>query len=265
VGTSKDLACSPVCRLNKSNGSPVHRPMRRSAALAGAAVLLVARAGQGQEILLTGPLPPPPPEYWVGSVPARLEWSYWMSGGALVSTPHERAGPAAFAGAGAELTVEALRYHGFPSGCYGKYRGEAEVRTGPWVSVATRRFGGLVEGGLKVHAGGVFHASFGTWDVRLGAGYAGHEAEAKPHLSATFAYGVRGVLKRYPRDRSGQWQRAEPEPPGIIEAQVARLFVTARRGLRSGDIEEVVLGVELSPTFLLPPYSWWRFGGGPPW
>jgi hypothetical protein len=45
---------------------------------------------------------------------------------------------------------------------------------------------------------------------------------------------------------------------------VARLFVTMRRCLRSGDIEEVVLGVDLSPTFLLPPYTLWCFGERPP-
>jgi hypothetical protein len=160
------------------------------------------------------------------------------------------------------VTVELFRYDGFPSGWYGGDRGDAEVRLGPWVVGATRRDGGLVEAGLKLHFGGVYHASFGTWDVRAGGGYGAFPDERAPHLSATLAYGVRGVLARHIDRR--QCEDAPIMAESIAEATVARAFVTLRHGYDDHRAREVVFGVELSPTFLLPPYSWFRFGGGPP-
>lgn len=57
-----------------------------------------------------------------------------------------------------------LSHSGFPSDEYGRRLGRAEVRAGFWLSGATRQDGGLVEGGLKLHWGALYHASFGTFD-----------------------------------------------------------------------------------------------------
>jgi hypothetical protein len=73
------------------------------------------------------------------------------------------------------------------------------------------------------------------------------------------------VLARYPKSRTETVSDRPPKPPVFAEASVARLFVTYRHAFDLDESREVVVGVELSPTFFLPPYSWWRFGGGPPW
>lgn len=210
---------------------------------------------------MTGPIGPAPDGYWVGAVPATLEWTYFAAGG-VVLRDGSNSGP--LGAVGSELTFELLRYHGFPSGFYARQRGDAEVRVGPWAMAATRAGGGLVEGGLKLHFGGIHHASFGTWDLRAGAGYTGYDDGRAPHFTATFAYGVRSVLARYPKDRI-QWSDRSRSPELFAEASVARLFFTYRRSLDDAvGSSEIVLGVELSPTFLLPPYSLSRFIGSQP-
>jgi hypothetical protein len=216
---------------------------------------------QGQEVFITGPLRSPPPRYFAESVPARFEWTYWVAVGALSSDARSSLG--ALGGLGGELTVEVLRYHGFPSGYYGGPRGDAELRVGPWVSAVTRSEGGLVEGGLKLHFGGVYHASFGTWDLRLGAGYGAFDPERTPHVTATLAYGVRSVRARYAKDRVDFYLDEPPRPASFAEASVARPFLTLRRAFDDAANRELSLGVELSPTFFFPP-SRTRLLGGPP-
>jgi hypothetical protein len=242
--------------------------MQVGTSLGGLALIVTASGvAHSQTILLTGPLAPTPPEYWVGSVPAQLEWTYWASGGLVVtdSARSSNSNMGALAAIGGELTFEILRYDGFPSGWYGGDKGDAELRLGPWVSAATRASGGLVEGGVKLHLGGIFHASFGTWDLRIGGGHAAYEDSPAPHMTGTFAYGVRSALARYPRDRRETWSDRLPQPKLIAEASVARLFVTYRLAFDLAETRELVFGVELSPTFLLPPHTLWRLGGGPPW
>jgi hypothetical protein len=239
--------------------------MKRSACIGFAVALCFASPAGAQEIVLQNPLAAPPPTYWVGAVPAELEWTYWVSGGIVTGLGDSPDAVGAVGAIGFELTSELLRYHGFPSGYYGKQRGDAEIRVGPWVSAATRASGGLVEGGLKLHLGGIYHASFGTWDARLGAGYGAYTLDRSAHVTATLAYGVRGVLSRHPRERAQSWSETPPAPRALAEATVARIFVTLRQAFQLDETRELVVGVELSPTFLLPPYSWLRFGGGPPW
>lgn len=239
--------------------------MRLCRGFAALALLLIASRGRTQEILLTGPLAPPTPSYWVGAVPAQLEWSYWTAGG-LVRTRAERTSRiGGSVGLGAEWTLEVLRYHGFPSGYYGRKKGDAELRAGPWMYGATRSAGGLLEGGLKLHLGGIYHASFSTWDLRLGAGYGAFEKGRTPHASATLGMGVRSALGRYPPHRREVYRDTPAKPSLLGEASVARVVVTLRQAFDAERSREWVLGVELSPTFLLPPYGLMRFAGGPPW
>jgi hypothetical protein len=42
------------------------------------------------------------------------------------------------------------------------------------------------------------------------------------------------------------------------------LFATYRHSIDGPKVSELVIGVELSPTFFLPPVTWFRIGGGPP-
>lgn len=169
-------------------------------------------------------------------LPRGFEWSYLTSGG---YTPR-----AAVLGAGAEGSVPVLRWRGFPSG-YGGHR--SELRAGVFAFGATRLGGGLVEGGVLADVTSAYHASWGTFTARLGGGY-GMAPSDRPHATVTLLYGVRSAL-----DHHGV--------PRFDEASVARLFLTHRRSL---DAHEWVVGVELSPTFFLPPITWWRLAGGPP-
>ncbi len=165
---------------------------------------------------------------------------------------------------GSEITWAVLRYHGFPSGAYGGSHGDAELRVGPWALAATRvsdHGGGLVEGGFKVHDGGTYHASWGTFDLRVGAGYGAFPTSSgmgrAPHATFTLGYGVNSAINRY---RSWGYGR----PADLFPATVARLVLTLRRSLEPVAASEIFVGVELSPTFFAPPVTWWRIAGGPP-
>jgi hypothetical protein len=191
------------------------------------------------------------------ATPALAEWAYWVNSGA--SLQGERW--TVTAGVGSEVTAGLVKYSGFPAGALyaGRWQ-QAEIRGGVWGAFALRPDGGLLEGGLKLHWGAVYHASFGTWELRAGAGYGAFVNAQASHLSFTFAYGVRSALDRYAQ-RSMCSPLAVPRVVGMVS--VARLFVTYRRGAVDASLSEMVIGLELSPTFLLPPFSWMRLGGGP--
>jgi hypothetical protein len=193
--------------------------------------------------------------------PATVEWTYWTWGGASwVTRASEGLSAGAAVGVGTEATVSVLRYPGFPSSpTYGRANGDAEVRAGAWLLAGTRAAGAFAEGGLKVHLGAVYHASWGTFDLRVGAGYGAFGPDRADHASISFVYGIRSVVERY------QWGVGPlPPPPSVAEASVARLFATYRHSIDRPNVSELVIGVELSPTFFLPPVTWFRIGGGPP-
>lgn len=171
-----------------------------------------------------------------------IEWSYFTSAGI---------GRAASLGAGIEGSFGVLRWKGFPSG----YSHDlAELRVGIFGHGATRLAGGYVEGGLLFDVSSRYHASWGTFTMRVGAGYGSFDERRAPQGSVTVLYGVRSVLSKYGSRYVPHWYH---------EASLARLFATHRRGLR-GEGHEWIFGIELSPTFFLPPISWWRLAGGPP-
>ncbi len=192
------------------------------------------------------------------ATPASLEWSFWVAGGLLLGAGEQDLG--ASVGVGGELTFGLLEYPGFPSGPYGK-EGRAELRAGPWVAGALHRDGGVVEGGLKLHLGAVYHASWGTYELRAGSGYGAFPDGKAPHLGGTLAWGVRSVVARYTKRGACD---PLPEPLHVAEASVARLFLSYRRAFDDAG-HQVILGLELSPTFLLPPYDGSRLSGGPAW
>jgi len=190
----------------------------------------------------------------VDATPAKLEWSYWASGGILVNSS------GANAGLGGELTFGIAQYRGFPSGPYGR-AARAELRAGPWAAASTWRGGGLVEAGLKLQLGAVYHASWGTYDLRVGSGYGAFSEGRAQHASVVFAWGVRSVPSRYTQ-RS--FCAPAPSPRAVAEASVARIFLAYRRTF-DGVSNQVLVGIELSPTFLFPPYGGSRLSGGPAW
>ena len=188
--------------------------------------------------------------------PARHEWAYWVSGG-WRSASHDGSG--ASVGVGGELTWSLATLGGFPAGVGVAGRRLAELRVGPWLAAATRTEGGLLEGGLKVHWGAVDQSAFGTFELRLGAGVAAFYHGPAPTLDATLLWGTRSVLGRY-RRRSPCEPRATAKP--IAESSVLRFFFTQRTSLSSEGDHEFVMGIELSPSLLLSPYSWRRVAGG---
>jgi hypothetical protein len=189
--------------------------------------------------------------------PARLEWAYWIAAGAVRG---QDAPWSAVGGIGAELTLGVLTYRGFPA-TGGPWAGRGEVRIGPWLAAATRREGGLLEGGPKLHLGGIYPPSWGTFDLRLGAGLGAFAEGRAANLSATMLWGTRGVLGRHTA-RSPCSPRAAPRD--WAEASVLRLFVSHRRTIDAPIDSETAVGLELSPTLLLPPYSCYRLLGGAP-
>jgi hypothetical protein len=188
-------------------------------------------------------------------VPRGLEATYFTSAGyASANSAGKRAHPAVFA-AGVELTGSGFRWRGFPSGYSGAHA-RSELRYGAYLMGGTRIYGGLVEGGAVLDVTSLYHASWGTFTLRGGAGYGAFPDERATYASATMIYGVRSVLAHFGGCRTAG--RAIPE------ASVARLFATHRRAFRE-EAFEWVFGIELSPTFFLPPVTWWRLAGGPPY
>ncbi|MGZ3455069.1 MAG: hypothetical protein ACXVEF_36030 [Polyangiales bacterium] len=185
-----------------------------------------------------------------------MEGSFWTAGGVSHVPGHESLG--AF-GIGTDVTLALARYHGFPSGAYGGGHGDAEIRGGIWglgTITGVSDQGALIEGGVEVIDGGGYHASWGTFDLRVGAGYGSFTGSRSAHGVVTLGYGVRSDLSRY------RWWRHRPRwPESYGEASIARLVFTVRR---TSDTSEILIGMELSPTFFLPPVTWWRIAGGPP-
>ena len=243
----------------------VRRGCRAAAATGLVFTTLLAGRVEAQEIVLTGPLSPGSAEEpCYPAIPAVWEWSYWTTAGTSLERddPVGRSSHAVF-GAGVDLTTQIARYRGFPSGSYySRSRGDAELRTGPWIAGATALPGGLVEGGLKLHLGGVYHASWGTFDSRVGLGDAAFVEGRSPHAVVTVGYGVRSVLARY--HRSDPHCELSQRARRGAEASIFRLAVTRRQSLLEPERHEWQLGIEVSPTLFLPPYSWWRLAGGPP-
>jgi hypothetical protein len=171
-----------------------------------------------------------------------IEWSYFNNAGY---------GRSAVFGAGLEASLPVLRWKGFPSG----YSHDlSELRIGAFALGNTRPGGGSIEGGLLFDVSSRYHASWGTFTLRVGAGYGSFDARRLPEGSITVLYGVRSVLSKYGSRHVPRWYN---------EASLLRVFGTYRRALRE-EGQEWIFGIEMSPTFFFPPVTWWRLAGGPP-
>ncbi|NUP06826.1 MAG: hypothetical protein HOW73_12310 [Polyangiaceae bacterium] len=185
------------------------------------------------------------------------EWTYWLGAGGGYRKAYS--GPTALDGrigvfsVGAEFTVR-LGTLANPSG----YGGSYEWRLGPWTQTCLGSAFGLQEAGLILTFTQVDHAQWGTFDVRAGGGYGVVDGIAMPHLTLTASGGVRSFWGRY-----GNRRDLLKMLPAF--GSVMRLYGTTRLRPELSSPWEVTFGLEVEPTFLLPPYSWGRLGGAHPW
>ncbi len=242
------------------NSSPALAPA--TTILAGAVLLgtISPRIAAAHECdAARGPLEICPCDRYGNAIPRIAESTTWVFAGGGLEERRGFSPSPAILGIGAEVTIGPLaRYRGFPSSAWDP--GDAEVRAGVWAVGATHFDGRtLVEGGVKAHLGAINTAEWGTFDVRLGAGYGAFDAKKSPFFVTTFTWGVRSFQQRY--GLCGPGSHNLPKAHGY--GSVIRAFVTLRRATNAEPNVEFTVGIELSPTFLLPPYSWFRLGGGP--
>jgi hypothetical protein len=195
--------------------------------------------------------------------PALAEWTYWLGAG----------GRFAWGGFGSDARY-ALRLGGavdFSIARFGPehgYGGLHEVRAGPWVAVEGSEGSRIVEGGAAIDLGRTAHAPWGTLGLRFGPAALRRDARWHALASATLSWGVRSVAGRHAAGGAcvggcdGLWgidRGGLPRDHALSSG--ARLFATARLGEEDAI---VVLGVELEPSFLLPPYSLGKLAGARP-
>lgn len=192
-----------------------------------------------------------------------------VSSFAMAGASRDRTAWSATAGGGGELTFGGAAWRGFPSGRYGPENGVAELRAGVWGQVTTRAHGVVYEVGPKVHLGALYHASWGTFDLRPAIGTGAFASGRSAVMSLGLGYGIRSEPDRYYDGGAcvgphGLYDISPPKKPApIANASVIRIVGTIRRATDLGTWE-VVLGIEISPTWALPPYAWSRLIGARP-
>lgn len=186
----------------------------------------------------------------VETVPATFELAPWIGVGAGWRKG-ESGGIASF-GVGVDGTFGVATFaHKTRCG------GPGELRMGPWLAFESPGDRVRAEGGLATSIGQTKQAQFGTFGFKLGGGAS---TIGVPHLTWVFTWGVRDV----PARTELRGVCASPkEPDALALASGARLFATMRSTLAETHTVELVFGVELEPTWLLPPYSWQKLVGAP--
>lgn len=135
-------------------------------------------------------------------------------------------------------------------GSLNHYGGRYEFRMGSWAAYDLLwEPGGVGEGGALFLFTQTQHAQWGTFGVRIGAGYGGDHAS---HLVVTLTGGVRYVPDRV----SGQGEEGR-----FARATGVRIIASFRRSLDRADDAAIIAGIEFEPLFLLPPYSLFKLGG----
>ncbi len=176
--------------------------------------------------------------------PANTEWGYWALAGALRRLEDRTWHPSI--GVGSEVTWGVARYVGFPADG-SPWAGRAEIRSGPWGTALLQGTHGILEGGLKLHIGGIYNPKWGTLDTRAGVGTGTRPGSRDPHATLTFLWGLRLV----PGRTTYRSVCAPPTTPkAFAQSQVLRLFVTGRRLLVSDKGYQLAVGVELGPGLL---------------
>ncbi len=189
------------------------------------------------------------------ATPANLEWSYWLTGGGglNVGAPSNRFG---VIGGGVEATTQLTEI-----GTGRRYGGAFELRGGPWWGITSDLQGARAEGGYVFSVGQVAHAQWGTYAVRIGGGLGDDSLGLSPHFVATITGGIRSVPGRYTERGACD---VPPKPKESALAENVRLFATARTTFADAAPWQLTFGIELSPTFFLPPYSLRKWIGSRP-
>jgi hypothetical protein len=192
----------------------------------------------------------------IDALPALAEWTWWIGVG----------GGAREVGIPGERGLVALRLGGavtFPLASVGEpsYGGPVHLRWGPWIQAETAFDGVLGEGGLELHLGQERHARWGTFGVRVGAGYGIDETGTAPHAALTLYWGVHSVPDRY-------WPRGACDPPRPRATHAFatgfRIFATGRLLFEDARGYALIAGIEIEPTYLFPPISLAKLiGSGP--
>jgi hypothetical protein len=190
------------------------------------------------------------------ATPAVAEWTAWLA----PAVAHRRVGGEGETGFNLSFGAE---------GSFGlaelssnrRYGGAFTLRSGPWLGASTSFDGMLGEGGLHLAFGQRSHAQWGSFTVRAGAGYGNDLGRAASHAVVMVTGGVHSFLGRY-TERGACERPAPAQGPGW--GSVLRLFGTDRTTLDSPRIHQWVFGLELTPSYFLPPYSLPRWGGAPP-
>jgi hypothetical protein len=235
------------------------------AATAALAVVLASSAAAAQEIQLTGP---------IGGCrrlfcredkggPASVEWSSWLAGGGGVLHRAGGGNGAWTFGVGMEATAGLWTFSsGTPERPHaGTLRSgdRFQLRGGPWASAVTDGKGIRGEGGVLVLYSVDRKSPWIVPAVRLGAGWGNDQLGKVAHLVTVFTLG--------PRSAPDRWRRStvesEPEAP-LAFVSGFRTFVMMRAAFAGDAPYQLTFGIELEPTFLLPPYSWRKFFGGDP-
>ncbi|WP_438022669.1 hypothetical protein [Sorangium sp. So ce233] len=175
------------------------------------------------------------------------EWSWWLAGGGGAMLGGASGGGLGVLGVGSEMTTGLTSF-----GSEAMYGGPVELRWGPWFGVLTDLDGARGEAGLLLSMGQVRHARWGTYALRLGGGLGDDRLGLTPHLALTLTAGVRHVEGRI-SERGACDPPATPAPSAF--ASGLRLFATTRAGLGDERAWQLTFGVELEPSFLLPPHS----------
>lgn len=128
-----------------------------------------------------------------------------------------------------------------------------EFRTGPFVQTALSETSVLGEIGASIVFTEEDHAQWGTFDVRVGGGSGAVYGAPLSHLVVTATGGIRSFKNRF-----------GGEEPDVAFGSVLRLFLTTRWRPGTDYPFDAVFGLELEPTFLLPPWSWMKLAGAGP-
>jgi len=220
-----------------------------------ALIILTAEGAAAQEVELPGPIVACPAILLLDSIPANLEWSYWITAGGGLDTMGSGRQFGAF-GAGTEVTTQLAA-----TGKKYQYGGAYEFRGGPWWNIVSDFRGTRAEGGYVVSFGQIQHAQWGTYSVRVGGGIGDDRLGLSPHFVVTVTGGVRYAGERYSERGACD---PKPEPKAVAMVDQFRLFATARSTLVQGAPWQFTFGVEFSPTFFLPPYSLGKWIGARP-
>ncbi len=177
-----------------------------------------------------------------------FEWTPWMAHGVTGVARVDGDAVAASLGAGIEGS-----FHLADLTDRQRYGGAFDLRWGPWIATQTDLTDVLAECGLLLLFGQERHAQWGSYTVRAGMGV-GFAPTEVPHVAITVTGCVHSFLHR-------------GRPLGQVRDEgygsVLRLFATARRSVGADRTMGWTFGLEVTPSFFLPPYDLPKWGGAP--